>query len=100
MLDLDHTLYLRPAADPQTHYHFNSSLRLPPFIKLLRQRGGQGNYMDLCFRLPFALFTHEKLTSLARVRPRRGNRGTSGIVVGVEGISLTYFLYIEYIYSL
>lgn len=75
-LDLDQALYLRPASDPHISYQFNSSLRLPPLIKLLRWRGGEGNYMDLWFCLTL-LCPHRKhmLTLLARVHPYRWKKG-------------------------
>lgn len=69
MLGLDRALYLRPAADPQSRYHFNTGARLSPFIKLLRQRRGVGNYMDLCVRLPFAPSTQNTSADLTRKSP-------------------------------
>lgn len=78
---LGRALYQRPAADPQSRYHFNSSPRLPPFIKLLRQRRGEGNYMDLCVRLPSAPSSQNTAADL----PQSAHLGEEGTHLGREG---------------
>lgn len=44
------------------------TFRLPAFIKALSRRGGEGNYMDLCFCSPCGPFAHKRLVLTSPVQ--------------------------------